>query len=1234
MGIHVYEASSLLEAPQSGAADDEADSWAFVIPGVTLEVVQAEVDAYNTKTVSQPLRWRLVWSGLSANWPPTQSNPIPTSVFISAADKTSISVSGPPSRLKAFLKESDVLRFSNFFSLPVHHGLCHAPHLYSSRDIEAILGSALEGSRSSTRLLNSLLSSETGKSFESSTFKDLVSEVVEQLLTRKIHVDNISEGLASCLTGTPNEKECILWSFRTSLVLKVICAGIEAGVDAPKLVRKDLVEATCHEPTPRIPRTPKQAKLAVVGMSCRLPGGANDHELYWKLMAEGRDVHTTVPPDRFDLSTHYDPTGQIENSTPTPYMNFMEKPGFFDPGFFNMSPREALETDPMHRLALVTAYEALEMSGYAPNRTRATSSTRVGTFYGQASDDWRELNGSQNIGSYAVPGGERAFAGGRIQYFFKFSGPSYNMDTACSSGLAAVNAACSSLWAGDVDMAIAGGLNVITDPDNFCQLGKGHFLSRTGQCKVWDAAADGYCRADGVGSVVLKRLEDAEADNDNIIAVILAGATNHSADAASITQPHAPTQMLNYKNVMSTAGVSPLDVTYVELHGTGTQVGDREESRSVAEVFAPLAPQKRRKSQKLRVGSVKSNIGHGEAAAGVASFIKVLLMYQKGWIPPHIGVKNMNPLIPQDLDARNMVLNTELTEWQKPAQGPRYSIVNSFGAHGGNTTLLLEDPPQRSRPEERDPRASYPVSLSARSRNSLKMNIQALIEFLDEAGDVDLGDLSYTLCARRMHHPLRVSGSFDRVDKVRKFLASKLEQVAAVEPIPLKSPSVVFVFTGQGVFYNGIGRHLYGQYPTFAAEVSRLDRLVQELGFPSVLPWISGSAVEAASPVASQLTILVVQIALIKFWNSLGIYPSAVLGHSLGEYAAFVASGTLSDVDAVFLAGSRANILTKSCNPGSHKMLAVRASLSQVEDLADSNDAYDVSCINTENDTVISGPAETMQSLATKFKESGLKCTILDVPFAFHSSQVDPVLKPLADIAEHVSFKTPTIPVISPLLAECIFDGKTLNAKYLCRATRETVDFVGALDAAQELGIVDSETVWVELGPHLVAGNFVRDTLSTDRVLPSLQRDIDNFTTIAASLAWLHDKGVELTWNEYFRPYEKAHNLLTLQSYKWNEKDYWIPYLGSWTLDKANIKHNLEKLSGTKQSDVALSPKLKTSLIHGIISETTEGSTYSIATLSNMLDPAFLEAVRGHIMNGHGVATSVSAWRRKSYLGF
>ncbi|KFA70942.1 hypothetical protein S40288_10229 [Stachybotrys chartarum IBT 40288] len=1213
LGIHVYDMSEQLEAP-----DADGNPWAFAVPGLTEEAVQAELDRYNE-----------------------QYKPDLSRVFISASDKTSVTVSGPPTRLRQCLKSSDVLRYSNFFPLPVHHGLCHSPHVYSAGDVQAIMAGVFTDHLdqiSKARIHCSLLSSGTGHPYQAQAFSDLVTQVIAELLLNKMHIDNVAEGIVSAFKPALDDQSKPqirdLWTFRNSMVLKAIMKTVSSRSNSRlTFTHRDLVEWSERDECPtEVPQSPKRAKLAVVGMSCRLPGGANDHELFWDLIMNKRDVHTTVPPDRFDLSTHYDPTGQTENATQTPYMNHMDNPGFFDAGFFNISPKEAEQMDPMHRLALVTAYEALEMSGYSPNRTRSTSNPRVGTYYGQASDDWRELNASQNIGTYAVPSGERGFANGRINYFFKFSGPSFNMDTACSSGLAAVNAACSALWAGDVDTAIAGGLNVITDPDNFCQLGKGHFLSTTGQCKVWDEAADGYCRADGVGSVVIKRLDDALADNDKILATILGANTNHSADAISITHPHAPTQAQNYIKVMSQAGLSPLQVSYVELHGTGTQAGDREEARSVSDVFAPVIP-RRRKKDRLRLGAVKSNIGHGEAAAGIASFIKVLLMYQKNVIPPQIGVKKMNPSLPQDMEERNIGMNWEACDWPKPNTDGRYAIVNSFGAHGGNTTVLLTDSPAAHHDVEADPRARFPIVLSARSKNSLKWNAEALLEYLEKRPETKLGDLAYTLAARRIHHPLRLAASVKDMVEAKKFLTGHIDKMKKqqwVSQVPLKSPTVAFAFTGQGAFYVGMGAQLYAHCDGFRNAVNRLDRLSQslDLGVGSVIPIINGTpdGNGTISPVTSQVAIVLIELALTSFWESLGIKPSLVMGHSLGEYAALATAGVISELDALYITAARARLMVEHCEPDTHSMLAIRCSAEQLEGvLRGMEDHYEVACINGETDTVISGPKSKIEDVTAALAGAGLKSTLLKVPYAFHSAQMDPVLDPLEELLRRIPFKAPRIPVVSPLLAECIFDGKTLNHNYLRRATREPVDVLGALDAAQELGLVVAETVWIDIGPHVVAGNMVRSVVHSNTVVPSLKRDEDNFATVVDSLAAMHCAGVPVSWNEYFRQHELAHQLLHLPAYRWNEKNYWIPYLGTWTLDKAHIKESLEKAQSSSSGISGLGSKLRTSTIHRIVSESLDSSEACLVTLSDLLDPAFFEAVDGHRMNNHGVASS-SIW--------
>ncbi|KAG2001528.1 hypothetical protein GB937_010070 [Aspergillus fischeri] len=1207
LGVYVADISTKLEAPQS---DGTLQSWAHVVTGMSHEAVQEELSQFNAVT----------------------QNPEITKVFVSAADKTSVSVTGPPSRIKAAFQHSPSLRYSKSLPLPVYDGLCHAPHLYSQDDIEIVINSAKSVIPTSRPVRLPLISSQTGKPFEAKTAGELFLEIGTELLTGTIYLDNVTAGILEHVKLKEPTGNYQIISFRMSQVLNGIQAAIETDFPALGRARRDLVSWVHGDYGARRPSSYAASKLAIVGMACRLPGGANDPELFWELLEQGRDTLTTVPPDRFDLNTHYDPTGKTENATQTPFGNFIDRPGYFDAGFFNMSPREAEQTDPMHRLALVTAYEAMEMAGLVPGRTPSTRPDRIGTFYGQASDDWRELNASQNISTYAVPGGERAFANGRINYFFKFSGPSYNIDTACSSGLAAVQAACSALWAGEADTVIAGGLNIITDPDNYAGLGNGHFLSKTGQCKVWDKDADGYCRADGIGSVVIKRLEDAEADNDNILAVVLGARTNHSAEAVSITHPHAGAQKANYRQVLHQAGVNPLDVSYVELHGTGTQAGDAVESESVSDVFAPSMP-RRRPDQRLYLGAVKSNIGHGEAAAGIASLLKALLVYQKNMIPKHIGIKTeINPIIPKDLDRRHVGLAMSNTPWPRPAGKKRLAVVNSFGAHGGNTTVLLEDAPERVKVSTQDDRTTHPVVISAKSKKSLQANIEKLLSWLDQNPDADLADLSYTLCARRMHHSMRFGAAASDIAALQKTLRSWLDSPKAsteLRAIPNDAPSVVLTFTGQGAYYSGMGRELFAEFSYFRTQVLQLDQIAQRLGFPSVVPVIDGSIDDGpASPILTQLSVVVLEIALARFWSHLGIRISAVVGHSLGEYAAFAVAGVISAADALYLVGRRAQLTEERCTQGSHSMLSVRASEDDIEELiAGSPDtaeiAYEVCCRNTPQDTVIGGTKESIDRIRQALEANSIKCTQLDVPFAFHTAQMDPILDSLETLATPIAFKAPSIPVLSPLLGSVVFDRKSIHAQYLRRATREAVDFVAAIEAAQDFGLVDAKTIWIDVGPHPICAGLVRGIDSSASVISSCRRNEDNLATMSKSLVTLHLAGLTPCWAEYFRPREREYSLLKLPTYSWNETDYWIPYIGTWTLDKALLKY------GEKKAPLSLAMSrpsaLRTSLVHQITAETVEATTATLHVLSDMQHPDFLEALHGHRMNNCGVATS-SIW--------
>lgn len=623
-----------------------------------------------------------------------------------------------------------------------------------------------------------------------------------------------------------------------------------------------------------------------------------------------------MPKDRFNVKTHYDPTSKLKNTTHTPYGCFLENPGLFDPRFFNMSPREAAQTDPMQRLMITTAYEAMEMAGIVPGRTPSTKADRIGTFYGQTCDDWREVNAAQDIDTYFISGGVRAFGAGRINYFFKFGGPSFIIDTACSSSLAAIQLACTSLQAGECDTAFTGGANVLTNPDIFSGLSRGHFLSRTGSCKTFDNDADGYCRGDGVATVILKRLDDALVDKDPILGVIRGTGTNHSADAISITHPHVGAQESLASKILQECNVDPHEIRYVEMHGTGTQAGDGVEMESVTNVFAPRSRQ-RGPDAPLYLGAAKANIGHGEAAAGVSSLIKMLLMLQENAIPPHCGIKGViNKNFPTDLGKRNVRIPLEKIPFPRPRDGVRRIFLNNFSAAGGNTALLLEDGPNRKPSNTLDPRSMSIITVSAKSLASFKRNVQRLTSYISHISNADLGSLSYTTTSRRIHYAYRAA--IPTADVAHLNAALKALEKAPPSPISTTTPQVAFVFTGQGSQYLGIGTALFRISKQFRSDLERFQSIAQSQGFVRFLGLVDGSVenLEQLSTVAIQVGLVCVQMALVRLWSSWGIKPVCVMGHSLGEYAALNAAGVLSVADTIYLVGERARQMEIKCVPG------------------------------------------------------------------------------------------------------------------------------------------------------------------------------------------------------------------------------------------------------------------------------------------------------------------------------
>ncbi|KAF8466315.1 polyketide synthetase PksP [Kalaharituber pfeilii] len=1142
--------------------------------------------------------------------------PPPCHPYLSVINANNVTISGSPAILDQLLHSPS---FSDLKLVKVSvYAPYHASQFYTTADVDAILDSC------SKELLDSPVSGI--KVFENSTgaivtdsitYGTLLRTAVREMLIEPIRFAKVTE---SCKTALEKARihNCTIFPVATNASQSLV--SLLSQDPKIKVTVESAINGINIPPPLPSPGRPERSKIAIIGYSGRFPDAASP-DLFWELLHKGLDVHRVVPADRFDYKLYYDPTGKKKNTSQIIHGCWIEQPGLFDARFFNMSPREADNTDPGQRLALLTAYEALEMAGVVPNRTPSTQCDRVGIFYGMTSDDWREVNSGQNVDTYFIPGGNRAFTPGRINYHFKFSGPSLSIDTACSSSFAAIHSACNALWRNDCDTAIAGGTNVLTNPDNFAGLDRGHFLSRTGNCNTFDDAADGYCRADAVGTIVMKRYEDAVADNDPIYGVILGACTNHSAEAVSMTRPHVGAQAYIFDKLLNEAGIDPLDVSYIEMHGTGTQAGDAVEMKSVLDIFSP--PKRKRAShQSLHLGSAKANVGHAESASGVTSMVKVLMMMQKNEIPPHPGIKTkINRNFPTDLKEQNIHIALKPTPWHRKGGEKRRVFMNNFSAAGGNTALLMEDAPL---PEpisaKPDPRSAQVVTISAKSIRSLKDNVAALASFIGEKeSSMSLPSLSYTTTARRMHHNHRVTVSGSTLKHIKEGLEAALSK-EKFTPIPAKHPYVAFAFTGQGALYLSMGKQLYESFSQFRNDIQRFDAIGKGLGFPSITPLIDGTItqLEDVSPLVAQLGTTCMQIALARLWALWGVKPTAVVGHSLGEYAALNVAGVLSTSDAIYLTGKRAQLLQEACSAGTHAMLATKASVEAIDSYLQ-NSPCEIACINAPEETVISGTSNDIDSLQKKLSDRGFKCIKLKVPFAFHSAQVEPILDSFEKAARGVTFHRPSIPVISPLLSNVVnTDSDMLGPSYLVRACRETVNFYGGIQSAVETKAIENSTIWIEIGSHPVCAGMIKSILGTSiMALPSLKRQEDTWQILVGTLASLHNAGVEIKWDEYHRDFESCHQVVKLPAYSWDYKNHWIQYVHDWCLTKGSPPTAIAPKAPEPSAST-----LSTTAVQRVIEEHFDPTKASIIIESDLSDPELSGVIQGHKVNGAALCPS------------
>lgn len=636
--------------------------------------------------------------------------------------------------------------------------------------------------------------------------------------------------------------------------------------------------------------------------------------------------------------------------------------------------------------------------------------------------------------------------------------------------------------------------------------------------------------------------------------------------------------------------------------------------RSVTDVFAPDV---RRRNTPLHVGAVKANLGHGEAAAGIMGFMKTMLVLQKGLIPPHIGIKTrLNPALTGNLTERRVVIPYTATSWDPSSDRKRLALVNNFGAAGGNTSIIVEEPTARPRAGE-DTRQEHVITISAKSAVSLHENIKRLICFVQEKRDVSVADISYTLTARKSHYNYRVSVLATSRADIVTLLQPRVETSLTLLPHSGKQPHIAFSFTGQGTFYVGTGAQLYRDSPLFRQHLDQLDHLARRQNFPSFLSIVTGTCLpEEVSTVTMHLAIVCVEIALARLWGAYGITPSVVIGHSLGEYAALVVAGVLSESAAIFLVGMRATLLTSACTSRTHAMLSVRTSVENVTKVA-GGVPFEVACINGPSETVVGGPVSDMKALSDSLASSGHRAILLDVPHAYHTSQMDSLLEDFVKRSQPIDFKKPRIPIISPRHAKVLAEEDSVDSSYLAASTRATVNFAGALESAWASGVISTSTIWLEIGHHPTNTGFITRTLPSTRLAcSSLHRDAGNWTTLAKALTALYSAGVNIDWNEYHRPFEPALRLVDVPTYAWNNKNYWIQYRGDWNLTKGRSEIGPMPSSSVQANH--------SSSIHRIVSENYSATKAQVSAETSITDASLQGVVDGHAMNGHGVASSAS----------
>jgi acyl transferase domain-containing protein/acyl-CoA synthetase (AMP-forming)/AMP-acid ligase II/acyl carrier protein len=872
--------------------------------------------------------------------------------------------------------------------------------------------------------------------------------------------------------------------------------------------------------------------VAIIGIGCRFPG-ADGPAAFWRLLADGVDATSEIPSDRWDADVFYDPDPSAPGTAVSRRGGFLNGVDQFDSQFFGISPRESAQMDPQQRLLLETSWEAMEDGGQVPEHL---AGSRTGVFVGISTNDYGHLPFDQPrlVDAYTGTGNASSIAANRLSYVFDFHGPSMAVDTACSSSLVAVDMACRSLRDGECTMALAGGVNIILSPALMINFTKAGVMAPDGRCKTFDAGADGYVRGEGAGVVVLKPLNKALADNDPVYSVIRGTATNSDGRTNGLAAPNGRSQESVLAEAYRRAGLPPGTAGYVEAHGTGTALGDAIEAKALGSVLADGRPPE----SHCLIGSVKTNIGHLEAAAGIAGLIKAALALHHRAIPPSLNFTEPNPHIP--FDELPLDIAQTLSPW--PGNGGRaIAGVSSFGFGGTNAHAVLAEAPQvRITPAAQDKDRAELLPLSARTPEALEELVGGYEMAL--VTGTPLADLCYTAGARRSHHEHRLC-------VIGESQAAMFESLAAYrhrESRPGLSigqcrtgrpPGVTFVFSGQGSQWFGMGQRLRAEEPVFRDALAACDRALRpHLGCSVVTELTAGKDDSRLGDIdVLQPAIFAVQVALAALWRSWGVEPAAVVGHSMGEVAAAHVAGVLSLDDAARVISARARLLGRLRGPGA--MMVAEATAAEAQELvAGREDQAAIAANNSCRSTVLSGDSTVLADLMAVLKRRDRFCRWIDVDVASHSRQVGTLGGDLRNALAGLEPAVPKVPVYSTVTGDLLGD-RRLDADYWVDNLCSPVLFSAALRQLLD----DGQDTLVEISPHPMLSTAAREDAAdlgrSCTVLASMRRDDDGRATALASLGTLYTLGQPVDW-EQLHPF--GGRCIAAPTYPWQRAHSWL----------------------------------------------------------------------------------------------